>query len=608
MTVAVLLGVSSALAAPVANAIEADVSGVTGELATNIRNYLEPLDIPADAELQGYSAEVHERVENALRPFGYYAPEIEIDLVSRDRVRLQVQHGPAVKLRSLTVELRGAASDDEPFQQAVADSPLQQMRDKRLRHAPYEALKSRLSALALERGYFDARYLRSRIEVRPWENAAYITLIFDSGTRYRFGDILVSGSQIRNNRVRNMAPFAPGDRYLATDVARYSQRLNNSGWFRSVGLRPRLDRQGYTSASRIASSPDARVVEPDGSSNESFIDRVELKAPEASDRVPIGVEVVPADRQQFEVGVGFATDVGPRTQFSWHIPWLSERGDSLENQLYLSGPEQTFSGEYSLPLENPWRDSYYLRYGLENTDQTDTDTRSQQSSISLGRQWRFENDWTQNVYLRASYEDFTQADQDGQVLLFVPGASWSRTRVDNQRFPMWGDRQDILVEGSSESWASDADFLRTRLDTQWIRSLGDNNRFIGRATLGATLTDDFSQIPPSLRFFTGGDRSVRGYDYETIAPRNDDGELLGGEQLLVTSLEYQRRVTGDWWGATFFDAGNAFNDWGPDELKKSFGAGVRWISPVGPIRLDIAHPLDDDDNAFRIHFGIGPEF
>ncbi len=159
---------------------------------------------------------------------------------------------------------------------------------------------------------------------------------------------------------------------------------------------------------------------------------------------------------------------------------------------------------------------------------------------------------------------------------------------------MWGDRQDILIEGSNEAWGSDANFLRTRLNSQWVRSLGENNRFVGRATVGATSTDDFRQVPPSLRFFTGGDSSVRGYEYETIAPENSSGELLGGKHLLVGSLEYQRRVANNWWGATFVDTGNAFNDWWPDELKTSAGVGVRWISPVGPVRLDIAHPFDSE--------------
>ena len=131
---------------------------------------------------------------------------------------------------------------------------------------------------------------------------------------------------------------------------------------------------------------------------------------------------------------------------------------------------------------------------------------------------------------------------------------------------------------------------------------------LGRIGGGATATDTFDKIPPSLRFFAGGDQSVRGYSYESLSPENDDGELLGGQHMLTASAEYQRRVTGNWWGATFVDTGNAFNAWWPEELKTGAGVGIRWISPVGPVRFDIAHPFDNEEDAWRLHFAIGPEF
>ncbi|EWH03122.1 autotransporter assembly complex protein TamA [Halomonas sp. BC04] len=157
-------------------------------------------------------------------------------------------------------------------------------------------------------------------------------------------------------------------------------------------------------------------------------------------------------------------------------------------------------------------------------------------------------------------------------------------------------------------WGSDADFLRMTGDTEWIRMRGSNLRFVNRLGIGAIETNDFSKVPPSLRFFTGGDRTVRGYGYETLAPRNEEGRLRGGQQLLTASTEVQRRITGNWWGAAFIDAGDAFDDWGPDSLNTGAGLGVRWISPVGPVRFDVAHPFDDEENAWRLHFAIGPEF
>ncbi|MHC9036766.1 autotransporter assembly complex protein TamA, partial [Cobetia marina] len=322
--------------------------------------------------------------------------------------------------------------------------------------------------------------------------------------------------------------------------------------------------------------------------------------------IPVEISLIPADRHKFETGIGYATDVGPRLQFSWEMPWVNRYGHSLTNSLFLSSPEQTFEGEYRMPLEDPLKDSYVLEYGMSNTD--DEDTESLETTVRFTREWKFDNGWTQRVFFGSTYEDYTQADESGAVLLLYPGVSWNRTRTRPKTFPMWGDRQQLTFEYGDQMWGSDVTFLRSQFNTNWIRSIGDNHRFVARMGVGHVDTDNFDDMPPSMRFFTGGDNSVRGYSYETLAPEDDDGDLEGGSSLLTSSLEYDYRLTGDWWGATFYDAGNAFNGWYALELKTAAGMGIRWISPVGPIRLDIAHPFDDEDNDYRIHFSIGPEF
>ena len=288
-----------------------------------------------------------------------------------------------------------------------------------------------------------------------------------------------------------------------------------------------------------------------------------------------------------------------------HCVWINRYGHSLDHDLYLSAPEQRFTGVYNVPLEDPLRDSYRLQYGVRNVD--DSDTQSLEGTVEIARRWEFDNDWVQTVYFRTTYEDFEQGGEADQVWLFYPGVQWSRTRTRPQRFPLWGDRQQLSLEYSDKVWGSDAQFTRVTADTEWIRTIGNDNRFLARVSLGAIETDDFAKIPPSLRFFAGGDRSVRGYSYESLSPRNEEGRLRGGQQMLTSTLEYQRRVTGDWWAATFVDNGDAFDNGGPNDLKTGAGAGVRWVSPVGPIRFDIAHPFDDEDD-WRLHFSIGPEF
>lgn len=140
--------------------------------------------------------------------------------------------------------------------------------------------------------------------------------------------------------------------------------------------------------------------------------------------------------------------------------------------------------------------------------------------------------------------------------------------------------------------------------TTWIRG-NKNHRGIVRVNGGWMDTDNFEKVPPSLRFFAGGDNSVRGYKYQSISPLDASGQLAGGRYLATGSLEYQYRVYGNWWVAAFTDAGDAWDN-APD-WKTSAGLGIRWASPVGPVRFDVAHGFENENDEFMIHFTLGPE-
>jgi translocation and assembly module TamA len=153
---------------------------------------------------------------------------------------------------------------------------------------------------------------------------------------------------------------------------------------------------------------------------------------------------------------------------------------------------------------------------------------------------------------------------------------------------------------------SDITFGQVTLRGKYIRSIGEKSRIITRAAIGATEVSDFEQFPSSLRFFAGGDSSIRGYDYQSLGPEGDDGEVEGGRYLAVGSIEYENMFLGDWGGAVFTDFGNAYNSFS-DPIEYSVGIGVRWRSPVGLIRVDVAKGLSDTDEGIALHIVIGPD-
>jgi translocation and assembly module TamA len=147
--------------------------------------------------------------------------------------------------------------------------------------------------------------------------------------------------------------------------------------------------------------------------------------------------------------------------------------------------------------------------------------------------------------------------------------------------------------------------VRLDADARWVYAIAENARVLLHGEFGAMDTSSFDTLPPSQRFFTGGDRSVRGYGYQEIGTRNADGAVVGGEYLLLGSAELEYLFYKNYGAALFIDAGDAFRD--SPELKTGAGIGFRWRSPIGMVRLDVAHPFDDPDDDFRIHISIGPD-
>jgi translocation and assembly module TamA len=238
----------------------------------------------------------------------------------------------------------------------------------------------------------------------------------------------------------------------------------------------------------------------------------------------------------------------------------------------------------------------------ENTDTSAHDT------FKLGVQ-RTRNRWTswlETRYLDYQWEDFTVAEQAEISQLVIFGTNWETARGRELRRIASGRRLSLDVRGASDSLGSDTSFLQIRSSAKWVSSLGARSRALMRVKFGVTTKDELSELPASVRFFAGGDNSVRGYDFETLGPVDENGVVVGGTHLLEGSVEIDRLLRDNWALAAFVDSGSAFNTSGA-EFSTGVGIGIRWYSPVGPIRFDIAHPLDDPDQSFRIHISLGPE-
>ncbi|WP_261884930.1 autotransporter assembly complex protein TamA [Vibrio pomeroyi] len=547
--------------------VSLEIKGLDGALEDNVDAYLSAVPEEEYAVSLRFQSRVESMIKEALNALGYYQPTITFTHSEDDtELTVTVEQGEPVLIYTSDIVLSGEAEDDPDFLALIAKSNLS--KGSILNHGNYDSLKSSIRNLGLAKGYFDGSYEVSKLEVAPELNRAYVRLHYNSGIRYHFGTTQVTGSQIEDDRVQSLKPFEDGEPYSITKVGEYNQNLSNTDWFSSVFVEPDLSQLG-----------EGREI-------------------------PMKVSLAPQARNQIETGIGVSTDLGVKGTLKWKKPWVNAQGHSFNSSLSISKPEQTITAAYKIPLDDVLNDYYQIKYGMKNLD--NRDTKSLESNLALERYWRLDNGWQRTVFIRYLVENYEQGLQDDLAQFVLPGISFSRTRTRGGSMPMWGDKQTVMIEAGDDTLLSETKVVRFQGQTAWIRSIGNNHRGLTRLQFGGNFADEFEKLSPSLRFFAGGDNSIRGYGYESISPRDESDALTGAKFLATSSFEYQYRLVGNWWGAAFYDIGDAFND--KPEWKRGTGVGVRWASPVGPVSLDFAWGLDaEKGDEFQLHFSLGPE-
>ena len=301
--------------------------------------------------------------------------------------------------------------------------------------------------------------------------------------------------------------------------------------------------------------------------------------------------------------MGYGTDTGPRLSLGTELRRLNRRGHRFKSDLRVSGITTQVAAEYQIPVKNVATDtlSYRAQLGTQEIGDLETD------QVSLGASWN--DTWRQmqrRLYVVAQREEWTEAAGSFSENLLYPGMHLRSQHTADPLFTRKGYSWSSDIRGGAEALESSTSFLRLHATGAIVRPLGERVRLLFRSELGAIDADDFTRLPPSQRFFAGGDRSVRGYEYEQLGPTDANGATVGGRYLVIGTVELDYLFLGNYGAAVFVDAGNAANEPWPD-LKRSVGVGFRWRSPVGMVRVDVAHPLDDPDTDYRLHLSIGSD-
>ncbi len=548
--------------------------GINDELQGAVRAHLE-LQQYVDREISRRQANrlfssADQQIQQALQPYGYYHAKVEKELERGEQrgdysATFRITLGEPVIVNAVRLEI-----GDEPFAVASVRDAVQgfhPMEGEPLHHGVYEGSKSAISTALQMSGYFDAKLEQHRVEVSQGDNRADINLSWNSGERYRFGAVGFSDAQFSERFLQKYVPWREGEFYSTEQLLTLQQRLVDADYFSTVSVQPDLEHA-------------------------------------ANGVVPIEALLIPAKRTIYSAGVYVSTDAGPGVRVGADRRWINSQGHKLGGKIEYSQRMQEASVNYKIPKPGLRNRDYAIAAGYRD-EQTDTST-SQTSRLAASEvldQW---HGYTRTLGVQYLNGDFTIADEDRSSSLLFGEAMLTRKRVDNVMFPERGVSVTYGLRFAPEGLLSDTSFAQLRAEARWIRPLLEKSRLIVRAAAGAMVVKDFDALPPELRFFAGGDRSVRGFDYQEIGETNATGGVIGGKYLTVASAEYEQYFTPKWGAAVFVDAGDAYSS--EFDANVGVGVGVRWRSPVGIVRVDVAFPVVTElDGGFRVHVNVGPD-
>ena len=571
LTIFVLIFSASTLYAEVS--VDVEIDGVRTKHQTNIRLFLS-IEQQKDHTLlsEGRLRRLHNKakaeIEAAMQPFGYYKPTIQSSLVEIEEgqwlATYDIKRGPGIPIQVFDLSLSPSMQADIEFQKLIDESKL--VIGERFEHSDYENFKSSLARLAAERGYFTASFSEHRVEIDLDNYVARVFLKYDGGSRYIFGVLDLQQDVLEPELLSRFIPFEKGDPYSLSALLDFQQALNDTDYFHSVDISPG-------------------------------------KIEEGSNEVPVKVRLSPRKPNRYNFGLGYGTDTGARAKFGWQKPRVNRKGHRFDSEIGVSELGYSFKANYRVPILNPRTDQLVYSVGEVKEEFDDSESTLRTLGISLARS---RGDWRETISLNYQREQFTIADDTDNSTLLIPGISWGRTWGNDFINVIDGLRFDISLRGADTGFASDTDFTQVRGTIKFITPLSPTDRFITRGTFGTTGTDEFDELPASIRFYAGGAQSVRGYSYQSLGPMDSDGEVVGGKHLATGSIEYEHSFNEKWGIAVFYDAGNAIDDLN-DDLEHGTGFGIRWKSPIGPVRIDLASAITKDGEPWRLHINIGPD-
>ncbi len=517
------------------------------------------------------------RLQEALRSRGYYDAEIALKIDSDAepvRVRFEIKPGPLYRFRDVTIKVM----PPEPRPQLPS---LEELKIEPGAPAVSQTIldaESALVARARAQGYALAAPGQRQAIVDHDTHTMDLTLALRPGALVRFGAIRLSGlTDVKEDAVRRRLGWQPGELITTAKIEDGRSALFQSELFNSVVI-------------HLGTTPDA-----DG-------------------RLPVEVDVTERKPRSIGVGARYRTDEGPGGDISWENRNLFGRGERVQVVLDGSFIGGKLTGTFRKP--DVWQRDQALiassELAYQNTDAYDS--RSASAQVGLERQLAKGMTISAGPAFRASEIKDNNGDRDHFGLLSLP-VLWKWDRSNNLLNPTTGGRLSAQNEPFVDVTGNSLAFNKSQLSyTHYLKVLDHPGVVLaGRGAVGTLFGAERDEVPADLRYYAGGGGSVRGYGFQLAGKLDRDHNPLGGRSLLEMSGEVRLRLTETIGAVAFVDAGSDFSASVPDmsePLRVGAGPGLRYFSPIGPVRLDIGFPVNPrpSDDAFQLYVSLGQAF
>lgn len=603
------------------------ISGLKDPLLSNVRNSVEGFRLTGRAlvsagQLDEVRQEAEARARRALKPYGYYHPEIVTDLVrvrdDRWRLNMRIRRGPPVRVTAARISVRGEGADSTGLQEWRDEWPL--TRGKTMNQETWRQQKDRAMEIAMAEGYLTASYAEHLIELDLIRNEAELSLVLDTGPQAVFGDIEYRQDVVRPAVMKNVPRFDPGDPYSSELMEKFRLDLWSTGYFTNISVEEQrhLGRTPPT-VDLVANLETETKNTYQGTIG--FGTDTGVRAQALYQR-----RVLTSYGHRLDVGIGYQEfDDELSVRGNYRIPrlgdkreyWISELALQTENQDLEFKREE--SDEGFVKLANGNVDNLFLRLGKERVRDRKKGYQQIVETV-FGQYLRESYDYDPGADASPAVRDAAMDPELGHlfrdhVRTLSFGIEWDWPVITGKAFETSGRHDRAWVFTSSDFWGSERNFTQAYFSTRRSYLAGERFKFLFRAELGYSdadvdtveldvggepLTLSVTELPTQYRFKAGGSNSVRGYGFEEL---NDND--IGSNHIITASAEIEMRIRENWSVAAFVDVGNAFNHWTEQNLKRGVGVGVRWYTVAGPIRVDFAQARDFEGRPWRIHFTMG---